>query len=528
MNRYLFIVVASFLFIQLNAQNEESFNFIYNKTYLETSQKDFPKAIRIADSLYRVSETPILQTKSLMLSATLYQHSGDIQSAIDYALRAEDIIIKSDNYFWISRVYGFLATQYRITGLYNHSKKYADLAFENTEKIEEGETKYSTQAMLLQEMAFREITQKKHIQALKYLELSQNYFEKVKIDKDYFLAQNEQLMGACYLKLNKKELSLKHYERALELYGDLPDNYVKGLIFDGLARNYLKREEFETAKSYLDSAKTIAESSNYLELKNEIYNTSQEYFMLIKDMESLTAARKKQDAISEEIIKNKTTFIDNSFNEVKEENTFYKQDVSFKNKILLISILLFFCGISYFFYYRQTQKKNILKIKQIISELEKKQSEPIKSVSLKSSILNEFSDNELKDSERLGIMTSGTEEKLLAKLEKFEASGLFTQNSISLSSLATYCETNTKYLSHIINTYKKQDFNNYINELRINYIIKKLNENPLYRKYKIATLADESGFSSQNKFATVFKKVTSISPSSFIKYLEQESVENVV
>ncbi len=110
------------------------------------------------------------------------------------------------------------------------------------------------------------------------------------------------------------------------------------------------------------------------------------------------------------------------------------------------------------------------------------------------------------DDELSKIMTSETEERILFRLGDFENSILFTRKKISLSFLAAYCGTNTKYLSYIINTCRKKDFNNYINELRIKYIIGKLKNKPQYRKYKVATLAEEAGFSSPNKFAAVFKK----------------------
>ncbi|WP_435522232.1 helix-turn-helix domain-containing protein [Chryseobacterium indoltheticum] len=129
--------------------------------------------------------------------------------------------------------------------------------------------------------------------------------------------------------------------------------------------------------------------------------------------------------------------------------------------------------------------------------------------------------------EDVNLMTSFTEEKLLKNLKDFESTDLYLRNDMSLPSLASYCKTNTKYLSRIINSHKGMDFNNYINTLRINFIIEKLNNDPEYRKYKIAALADESGFSSQNKFSTVFKKVTSISPSVFIKYLQNQQDDSL-
>lgn len=127
MIRYIliFLVYSSF-FVQ--AQNPEKFQKVYTRTYLETSQKDFEKALEVADSLYQTSETPLFKVKSLMLTASLYQHSGDLKSAIEYALKAEKITQLTSDYVWITRVYGFLATQYRLSGLYSQSEKYSDLA----------------------------------------------------------------------------------------------------------------------------------------------------------------------------------------------------------------------------------------------------------------------------------------------------------------------------------------------------------------------------------------------------------------
>ncbi|QIG90980.1 helix-turn-helix transcriptional regulator [Chryseobacterium sp. POL2] len=51
--------------------------------------------------------------------------------------------------------------------------------------------------------------------------------------------------------------------------------------------------------------------------------------------------------------------------------------------------------------------------------------------------------------------------------------------------------------------------------------IGKLKKEPKYLKYKISSLAEEIGFSSQSKFAAAFKKVTSVSPSEFIKHLKE-------
>lgn len=118
------------------------------------------------------------------------------------------------------------------------------------------------------------------------------------------------------------------------------------------------------------------------------------------------------------------------------------------------------------------------------------------------------------------VIPKGTMEKLLKKMERFEQSDLYLKNTICLLKLASYCGCNTKYVSHVLNFCKERDYNNYINELRIQYVVKKLKSDHRYRKYKIAVLAKEAGFSSPNKFSFIFKKFTGELPSKFIKNLQ--------
>ncbi|WP_300675401.1 helix-turn-helix transcriptional regulator [Soonwooa sp.] len=123
-------------------------------------------------------------------------------------------------------------------------------------------------------------------------------------------------------------------------------------------------------------------------------------------------------------------------------------------------------------------------------------------------------------SEDQELMTVETRVKIIQNLEKFEESGLFTNRNLSLPYLAAHLETNTKYLSKIIKNYKNSDFNAYINKLRIDFILRQLNENKEFRHYKISSLAEEAGYSSHSKFATIFKQIVGIPPSLYIQHLE--------
>jgi len=120
------------------------------------------------------------------------------------------------------------------------------------------------------------------------------------------------------------------------------------------------------------------------------------------------------------------------------------------------------------------------------------------------------------------VIPAETEQTLLGKLRKFELSNRFTNKEMSLAVLAAQFDTNTKYLSEIINRHSHDNFNTYINKLRIAYIVGKIRTEPNYRNYKVSYLADESGFSSHSSFATVFKSITGIAPTTFIEFVKEE------
>ncbi len=116
---------------------------------------------------------------------------------------------------------------------------------------------------------------------------------------------------------------------------------------------------------------------------------------------------------------------------------------------------------------------------------------------------------------------------ILKNLDKFEENNDFLQSNISVSSLSKRFKTNSKYLSKVININKNKSFSNYVNELRINYVIEELKINSKFRRYTIRAIANEIGFNTTEAFSKSFYKTTGIYPSFFMKELEkQENLKN--
>lgn len=114
---------------------------------------------------------------------------------------------------------------------------------------------------------------------------------------------------------------------------------------------------------------------------------------------------------------------------------------------------------------------------------------------------------------------------LLHKLEIFEKSRLFLEKGLTRHALSETLDTNESYLSQVINRYKGNNFNGYLNQLRIQYITGLLSERSTYRNYSVEALAEECGFADRSKFSKAFTEINGLSPGEFVAQLKRESLE---
>jgi AraC-like DNA-binding protein len=108
---------------------------------------------------------------------------------------------------------------------------------------------------------------------------------------------------------------------------------------------------------------------------------------------------------------------------------------------------------------------------------------------------------------------------ILKKLEAFENSDDFMRADLDLPSLALELETNTAYLSTVINSYKQLSFPNYINDLKITIAINRISDTPELLKFSHQGLAKHFGFKTAGSFSAAFYKKTGVTVSEFLKEL---------
>ena len=120
------------------------------------------------------------------------------------------------------------------------------------------------------------------------------------------------------------------------------------------------------------------------------------------------------------------------------------------------------------------------------------------------------------------------EATILKNLEKFEAQRKYKEKDMSLVKMAAMLQANPKYVSKVIQRSRGKKFTDYMNEIRIGYIIEMLEKESRWRNYTNQALAHEAGFGSTQNFTRAFNNKMGMPPTFFIQELKKElTVENL-
>ncbi len=115
------------------------------------------------------------------------------------------------------------------------------------------------------------------------------------------------------------------------------------------------------------------------------------------------------------------------------------------------------------------------------------------------------------------ILDERTARRFVQKLNEYiEAEEPYLNPSITLRLLAEYINIHPNQLSWVLNQCIGQNFNEFINQLRVEHF-KKIVVDPSNSHISILGLAYESGFNSKTVFNTHFKKVEGMTPSQYLK-----------
>ena len=104
-----------------------------------------------------------------------------------------------------------------------------------------------------------------------------------------------------------------------------------------------------------------------------------------------------------------------------------------------------------------------------------------------------------------------------------ETTRQFCEPDFSLEKLATLVNSNSKYVSQVINEMYQKNFSNYVNDYRIREARIRLMDIEHYGNYTIKAIAESLGYKSHATFINVFRKITGITPSIYQKMAKEQA-----
>ncbi len=509
-------------FRMLNKDDDKYRSAYYiNMNILYIQQPNYSKALLYADSAMAILKN---KNDSLSMSnlAKLYTNKSNIfndqglfRKAIECNLKAIELTDKTGeknrkeiNYLNIGNSFGYLRE-------YDKAIKYFYMA-KNT--AEENQNNYMLIKALnnIASMYDKKKEYRKSIEInLKLVDfLDSLHIENKKVLAFVTLSQSYNMLGET----KKVEEFLEKSLKTAEKYND---ESLKLLAYTNYEILMIKHGKIKQGIIYADKALKIAKAQNNLNSLIDIYQSKYKAYEKTGQLDSSIYYLKKYQELKESIenekvkkdiynleIKYRTAEKEKENQKLQFENTLQKTKIKQTRKtknIFLVSLILSFILLSIIFNLLKRKNKTYKILVKRFNELKEKEKE----LKIVKKQLN-YPEN------RESAFTDEKKEELLSKIEnEFEINKIYKEN-ISLQKLAEKLNTNTSYLSGIINNIYKTSFSDFLNQYRIQEAVDLFN-NPDFINYSTEAIGKEAGFNSDKTFVRAFKKHIGVTPSYFRK-----------
>lgn len=320
--------------------------------------------------------------------------------------------------------------------------------------------------------------------------------------------------AAILVKENKLSEAISKYKEIKERAIVLDSTKAILYYYNGYSNALAKNGEFKKAAFILE------EGVNELKKEVKEYSLAENYKQLAKYYKKFGAIEKSNEYFEKYVLcqsaieKNKTGVVKILHDKELENVTKIKEHqkkLSFYYiiaSLIIISFLLFFLVKSII-----KRKKDSAKFNLLINKIQTVE---------KQNVVIDTKDKKLDEKNSTDI-NPDTYNDILSGLNKLEQQHYYLKKECNSYNVAKKINTNTSYLSKVINAHHQKNFNTYINDLRINYAILKIKEDSKFRRYSIQGISEELGYKSPDSFTKYFKRRTGLLPSIYIKKIKSIS-----
>ncbi len=525
-------------------KNDESLLYAYRYA---SNFLQYPENLKYADSALAIgkkSNDKKLLTEAYLNRGVVFMSQSLYQKALDDILIANKYSNELNDPYTVNSNKYLIAQNKIYLGLYEDAHKELSSCIEYfkknlTKTSDLGKNYQMFYLYSLMSLIDTNTKLRKHKENNVLLKTAFEYIEQnnLKHYAPYFISSEgtEAFYNANY------NLAIHKLSKAIRLYNDqwphLNDIFYIGLSNWKLGKRDVAVKYFEEIdKEYDKSKKLNPEFRPAYELLIKYNDSIGNRDKQLKYINTLMALDKNY----EKNYKYLFSKINKEYDTHKLINEKNKIESSLKNQRTIISSILLITILASLFYwnrYNSLQKKYKEKFEEIISQkpilekietlavAESKQEDDLNLKTLnitdKIKITAPKNSSELEFYNKIPGLNPILVQNILQQLEKFEEELRFTDNQMSLRLLSEEFNTNIPYLSKIINVYKGKNFNYYINDLRIDYIIELLKNDATYLNYDIKNLASLAGFTNAVNFSDNFQRKFEIKPSYFIKMMKE-------
>jgi len=368
----------------------------------------------------------------------------------------------------------------------------------------------------------------KYEKALNYHFKSLDIYKKNEIKRGMAWAYNS--IGDVYENKAEYNRALTYYSKSLNISNELSSKRELSQSYEGMGSIYYSKKNINKAADYLLKALSICEEIGSPERVSEV---SEKLSLLYYEQNKHEKALEyfKLHSLHKDSIKNKRiTDIKTRYESEKKENEIRLLNAEKKIKeaklskktnllIFVIAALLLVIATSVLYILKiRSDRKLAFKNLEIVeseNKIMKLRAETGTSTGKKTNndimVKDEKADHTNKYS---GSPLSFEQKKALAgKIEYLmENEKIFKDDNFNLNTISGLLNTNTTYVSQVINEMFNKNFTSFINEYRIKEARRMLSD-PGNSNYTIEFIAKSLGYNSKTTFNEAFKKYTGITPS---------------
>lgn len=323
--------------------------------------------------------------------------------------------------------------------------------------------------------------------------------------------------GMTFFTIGKLDDALEKSSKALAIFSELKQKHSLANTYMLRGRIFLSKNNTGKALASLLIADSLGKLTKNLDIQKDAaleiantfsrkgdYKTSDHWYKQYISLNDSIFNLKSHELVAEMEVKLDLLSKEREVEKIRMENELKSHRLNQQNKIVIILIisLLTFLVLGIYIYALYKAKAKSYK------RLFEKNIEKLGTIGQNDGGIQSIMKTAMPDS-KMAEMYEILEKKMV--YEK-----LFLDQELNAHKLAELINTNTTYLSQIVNERFGDNFNSFVNKYRIDHAQKMLLD-PNFAKLTIEAVAMECGFSSKSAFNQAFKKFTGLTPSYYQK-----------